>query len=103
MKFTIIITSFNKEKYLKDCIESCLNQSNKNYEVILCDNYSEDNSAIIFEKFKNLFKIIKKKKISSSGPVNQMVLIKIALNNSSGEYICLLDGDDYFQKIKLKL
>ena len=53
MKFTIIITSFNKEKYLKDCIESCLNQSNKNYEVILCDNYSEDNSAIIFEKFKN--------------------------------------------------
>ena len=61
MKFTIIITSFNKEKYLKDCIESCLNQSNKNYEVILCDNYSEDNSAIIFEKFKNSIQIIKKK------------------------------------------
>lgn len=102
MKFTIIITSFNKEKYLKDCIESCLNQSNKNYEVILCDNYSEDNSAIIFEKFKNSIQIIKKKKISSSGPVNQMDLIKIALNNSSGEYICLLDGDDYFQKDKIK-
>ena len=56
MKFTIIITSFNKEKYLKDCIESCLNQSNKNYEVILCDNYSEDNSAIILKNLKIQFK-----------------------------------------------
>ena len=32
-----------------------------------------------------------------------MDLIKIALNNSSGEYICLLYGDDYFQKDKIKI
>ncbi len=61
MKFTILITSYNKGKYLKDCLDSCLNQSEKDYEIILCDNYSDDNTVDIFSKYEDSIKLIKKK------------------------------------------
>ena len=102
MKFTIIITSYNKEKYLKKCIQSCLNQNKNDYEIILCDNFSDDGTKAILTEFENKIKIIKKKKVSKHGPVNQMDLIKEGLNISKGDYICLLDGDDYFHLDKLK-
>ena len=102
MKFTIIITSYNKEKYLKKCIQSCLNQNKNDYEIILCDNFSDDGTRIILTEFESKIKIIKKKKVSKHGPVNQMDLIKEGLNISKGDYICLLDGDDYFHLDKLK-
>ena len=47
MKFTILITSYNKKKYLKECIQSCLNQNKNNYEIILCDNFSDDGTRIV--------------------------------------------------------
>ena len=103
MKFTILITSYNKGKYLEECIQSCLSQSYKDYEIILCDNFSDDGTDEILSKFKNHIKIIKKKRISSSGPLNQIDLIKNSLNISRGEYICLLDGDDYFHLDKLRI
>ena len=62
MKFTILITSYNKEKYLKECIQSCLNQNKKDYEIILCDNFSDDGTRTILTEFENKLKIIKKKK-----------------------------------------
>ena len=64
MKFTIIITSYNKGQYLKACLDSCLNQSEKDYEIILCDNYSDDNSADIFSRYKDSLKLIKKKELA---------------------------------------
>ena len=71
MKFTILITSYNKGQYLKDCIDSCLNQSEKDYEIILCDNYSDDNSDNILSMYKDSVKLIKKKE-----SVNMHLLIK---------------------------
>ena len=62
MKFSILITSYNKGQYLEECIKSCLNQTNKNFEIIICDNYSTDNSNQILEKYEKYIKIIKKKK-----------------------------------------
>ena len=102
MKFSIIVTSYNKGEYLKDCLNSCLNQSKKNYEIIVCDNFSDDNSELIFEEYDGLIKLIKKKRISKIAAVNQIDLVKEGLKISTGEYICLLDGDDYFQVDKLK-
>ena len=102
MKFTILITSYNKGQYLKDCIDSCLNQSEKDFEIIICDNYSDDNSDDIFSRYKDSFKLIKKKRISKYAPINQIDLIKEGLGNAKGQFICLLDGNDYFQANKLK-
>ena len=62
MKFSILITSYNKGQYLEECIKSCLNQTNKNFEIIVCDNYSTDNSDQIFNKYKESIKLLKKKK-----------------------------------------
>ena len=61
MKFSILISSYNKGKYIEKCINSCLDQKLMNYEIILFDNYSTDNTFRILKKFKNEIKIFKKK------------------------------------------
>ena len=99
MKFTILITSYNKEIFKAVMFNQCLNQNKKDYEIILCDNFSDDGTRTILTEFENKLKIIKK--ISKHGPVNKMDLIKEGSNVSKGDYICLLDGDDYFHSNKL--
>tara|TARA_B100000579_G_scaffold67949_1_gene50942 strand:+ start:1795 stop:2577 length:783 start_codon:yes stop_codon:yes gene_type:complete len=101
MKFSILITSYNKEKYLNECINSCLDQKYKDLEIILMDNYSNDNTNEILEKYKNEIKIFLKKKISDFSALNQIDLIKEGLNHCSGDIICLLDADDYFINTKI--
>ena len=53
---SIIITNFNKEKYVKKCLQSCLEQSYKNFEICVADNNSTDNSLKVINKFKLYFK-----------------------------------------------
>ncbi len=101
MKFSILISSYNKGKYIEKCITSCLNQELKNYEVILFDNFSTDKTSKILKKFDKNIKIYKKKRISDFPALNQIDLIKSAYNKSTGQIICLLDADDYFNKNKL--
>jgi len=103
MKFSILITSYNKGQYLDECIKSCLNQTNRNFEIIICDNYSDDNSDQIFDKYKKNIKLIKKKRTSSFSPINQIDAIKEAFLNISGDIVCLLDADDYFLPKKLEI
>mgnify|MGYP005992366871 CR=1 FL=1 len=59
---TIIITSYNKEKYIKKSIRSALNQSYKKKEVIVFDDYSSDNSISIIRKIKNIKLVVNKDK-----------------------------------------
>ena len=101
MKFSILISSFNKGKYIEKCINSCLDQKEKDFEVILYDNYSTDNTSKILKKFEKRIKIYKKKRYSNFAALNQIDLIKNAFKKSKGQYICLLDADDYFDKNKL--
>ena len=61
MKISILITSFNKENYIEECIRSCLKQDYTDKEIILMDNCSEDSSENIFDKYRTKIKIIKKK------------------------------------------
>ena len=101
MKFSILISSFNKGKYLDKCITSCINQHEKDYEIILFDNYSTDNTFKVLKKFQKKLKYFKKKKVSKSPALNQLDLIKSAFKKSKGDFICLLDADDYFSENKL--
>ena len=103
MKFSILISSYNKGKYIKKCISSCLDQKLTNFEIILFDNYSTDNTFKILEKFRNKIKIYKKKKISKFPALNQIDLVYNAFKKSKGQIICLLDADDYFNKNKLSI
>ena len=53
MKISIIIPNYNKEKYLLRCLESCINQTYKNFEIIFIDNESSDNSLDLARSFRD--------------------------------------------------
>ena len=100
---SILITNYNKEKFLKKNLLSVVNQSIKNYEILFYDDASTDNSINIVKEFKKI-KLIKnpKKNNIKSPPLNQINGIIKAFKSSKGNIICLLDSDDIFKKNKLK-
>lgn len=91
---SIIVPVYNpKEEYLKTCIESILNQTYSDLEVILVDNKSIGNCPYILEGYKNTdnrIKLIKlEQNIGASGAVNE------ALKVVTGEYFIIVDSDDF--------
>ena len=53
MKFSVLISSYNKGKYLEECILSCLNQTYEVKEIILLDNFSDDGTKQILDRYKS--------------------------------------------------
>lgn len=93
MKLSIIIPVYNSEKYLKRCIDSILNQSYKNFEIILVDDGSTDSSpdlCDIFAKQDDRVKVIHKKNGGTSSARNA------GLEIVTGEYLTFMDNDDYW-------
>ena len=101
---SLLINNFNNQKYLSKSIKSCLNQTYKKIEIIVFDDKSDDNSQYIINKFKQkrIKKIFNNKKKTNFAALNQLEAIYRAFNKSKGEYIFLLDGDDFFLKGKVK-
>lgn len=95
---SIIMNCRNGEKFLDQSINSVINQTYKNWELIFVDNMSEDNSKKIFSNFENK----KMKYINTQQRVNLGTARQIALENCSGEYIAFLDTDDLWFKNKLE-
>ena len=98
---SILITNYNKEKFLKQSLKSACNQNFKNYEIILYDDCSTDNSISIIKKFKKIKLIKNYKRSKKSSPLNQIKGILEAFKKSKGNIICLMDSDDLFNKNKL--
>lgn len=96
IKVSIIVPVYKAEKYLTKCLDSLVNQSLKNIEIICINDGSPDNSLEIIKKFKNnydsLIKIIDKK--NEGVWKARMDGIKAA----QGEYICFIDSDDYVER-----
>ena len=99
-----MISTYNKCKFIKKTIRSCLNQKYSNYEIIIVDTQSTDGTDKIINYFSNLKRIrfYKIKRKYRNSPLNQIEAIKYGLSKSKGEIICLLDGDDLFKKKKIK-
>ena len=101
---SILIASYNKEKYVKRCIKSCLNQTYKNIEVIFVDDGSTDKTFETAKKFKNI-KVFKRKKKKGKIKFNTFYQIDTyiyAYKKSKGKILTLLDSDDFFKKNKIK-
>ena len=98
---SVLITNFNKEKFLLRTLNSCKNQNFKGKEVIIFDDCSTDNSLSVIKKFKNFKLIENKKKMFKSGPLNQIYALSQLIKASKGEIIFLLDGDDEYKKDKI--
>lgn len=91
---SIIIPIFNSENYLEKCINSIINQSYKDIEVILINDGSTDSSLEICEKYAikdKRIKIINKENTGVSNSRN------IGINNAKGKYIFFIDSDDYLE------
>lgn len=94
IKFSIIIPCYNVEKYIERTILSVLNQSYKNFEILLINDGSNDNTLNIIENFqkKDLrIKIFSQENKGVSATRNKGV------KESKGEYILFLDGDDLIE------
>ena len=101
---SILVASYNKEKYVKRCIKSCKSQTYNNIEVIFYDDGSKDNSYEIAKKIKGI-KVFKNRNRKNLGKFNTYYQINNynkAFLKSKGKYILLLDSDDFFKKNKVK-
>ena len=100
-KITVVITSYNSEKYLKDSILSVLNQSYKNFELIIVDDGSKDNSKKIINFFKRQDKRIKTFFFKRNNG-SEAFARNYAIKKSRGSYISFLDADDIWLHTKLE-
>ena len=91
---SIIVPVYNVEKYLRRCIDSILNQSFKDYEVILVDDGSKDISGKICDEYASMYKNLKviHKENGGLGYARNT-----GLEYASGEYILFVDSDDYLE------
>lgn len=93
---SIIIPNYNKGKYIKEAIDSALNQTYRNIEVIVVDDGSTDNSIDIIESYgKKIMAYFLPHK-------NANVARNFGLSKSRGEYIQFLDSDDLIEKNKIE-
>lgn len=101
---SILIASYNKENYVKRCIDSCLSQTYHNIEVIFYDDGSKDNSYKIAKNIKGIkvFKNTNRKNLGKFNTYYQINSYNKAFSKSKGKYILLLDSDDFFKKNKVK-
>ncbi len=93
-KFSIIIPVYNVEKYIGKCLESVKSQTFKDYEVIIVNDGTQDDSMKIAVKYP--FTIINQENQGLSVARNRGV------KEASGDYLIFLDSDDYWEKDLLK-
>jgi len=89
-KVTVLMTVYNGERYLKECIDSVLNQPFKDFEFLVIDDCSMDNSRSIVKSYKDdRIRLIENKK-----NLSQVSSLNIGLEHARGEYIARIDADD---------
>lgn len=91
MKLSVIIPVYNTEKYLDKCILSVINQDFKDYELILIDDGSKDNSSIICNNYVSQYPFIRYIHIQNSGPATAK---NVGYLQAKGKYISFIDSDD---------
>ena len=91
---SVIIPVYNVEKYLRRCIDSILNQSFTNYELILIDDGSRDSSGDICDEYSKKYKQIKVFHQENKG---QAAARNKGILNALGEWIVFVDADDMIQ------
>ena len=93
IKYSIVVPIYNVEKYLEKCLDSIKNQTYQNFEVIMVNDGSTDNSNKIMKKFEldNRFKSYYKENGGLSDARNFGII------KAKGDYLILIDGDDYIE------
>ena len=99
-KVSIIVTSFNLGRYLKDCLKSVQTQSLEDFECLIVDDCSTDNTKAVAKEFLSdkRFKYIKT-------PYNLKLSMarNYGISKSTGRYLIMLDADDMFDRTALEI
>lgn len=95
-KVSVLMPCYNHEKYVATAIESVLNQTYKDFELIVVDNGCTDKSYDVIQRYEDRIRIIRLKK-------NDLVLCgKVMLEAAKGEYIAYMTSDDFWMPDKLE-
>ena len=95
--FSVILPNYNHGKYLKQAIDSVLNQSYNSWELLIIDNHSTDNSDKIISSYND--PRIKSFKINNDGVIAKSR--NYGIKNSKADWIAFLDSDDIWYENKL--
>ena len=98
-KFSIILPTYNRSTFLPKALESVINQTYTNWELIIIDDGSTDNTKEIVEAFlkeNNKIRYIYQENAERSAARNN------GISNAKGNYICFLDSDDYYHESHLQ-
>lgn len=100
IKYSVLVPVYNVEKYIKECIESVLDQTYTNYELILVDDGTPDNSGAICDEYAQ-----KDSRIIVFHKENQGLIHtrRYAIERASGDYFIFLDSDDTIKKNALEI
>lgn len=97
---SVIMPAYNSEKYIDEAIESVIRQTYKNWELIIVNDASTDDTEKIIKSYQEKDKRIKLISLSENqGVANAR---NTAVKNSIGRYIAFLDSDDYWEEEKLQ-
>lgn len=89
---SVIVPVYNVEKYLDECIESIVNQTYSNLEILLIDDGSKDNSGKICDEWAKRDSRIKSLHVKNGGLSSAR---NLGLENATGEWVSFIDSDDY--------
>lgn len=97
---SIVVPVYNTEKYLSTCIDSILNQTYNNLQLILVDDGSTDNSILICRQYEFNNQKVKFIEKPHTGLINTR---KVGLQYADGEYIVFADSDDWYEATALEV
>ena len=92
MRFSIILPIYNVEKYLKECVDSILKQTFRDYEIILVDDGSTDGSPELCDKLAETYDFIRVIHKANGGAADSR---NVGLKSAIGNYIIFIDSDDF--------
>ena len=93
---SVIIPNYNYARYLSKAIDSALNQTYSNLEVVVVTNGSTDNSLDVLKEYGNKIKLVDQINLGQSGARNS------GLQQAKGDYLAFLDADDYWHATKIE-
>lgn len=99
-KVSVIIPVYNVEQHLEQCLDSVVNQTYTDIEIMIVNDGSNDNSSKIIERYQLKYKNIKVIDQENKGV---SVARNVALKESTGRYVLYLDSDDYLEENCIKV
>ena len=96
-KVSIIVPAYNASNYIEKCIDSLLNQTLKDIEIIIVNDGSTDDTAEKLSKYEDEIKVITQKNVGVASARNK------GLSVANGEYIAYVDSDDWIDSNMFEL